>query len=147
MVDGIGHPPNNNTKQHKNKQIWYNNLHYTHHDFYMYLGMTIVEQPTLLFCRHNKFCYDLVKIYQVNLEMKQQLFNLGVTFRPNPPWWNHHIVLVTPFSRSRTHLNSDEGCHVSVLVWNLWYQQMAKGVRTGNGITQKILHTISCQVS
>ena len=71
MVDGIGHPPNNNTKQHKNKQIWYNNLHYTHHDFYMYLGMTIVEQPTLLFCRHNKFCYDLVKIYQVNLEMKQ----------------------------------------------------------------------------
>ena len=99
MVDGIGHPPNNKMKQHKNKQIWCNNLHYTHLDFCMYLGMTIVEQPTFLFCRHHKFCYDFIKIYQVYLEMKQTTLQ---------SWSNlptQSLMMESPpFSGSRTHL-------------------------------------------
>ena len=93
MVDGIGHPPTttrNNTKTKTKKRC--NNLHYTHLHclhFYMYLGMTIVEQPTLLFCRHNKFCYD----------MKQTTLQ---------SWSNlptQSLMMESPlFSGSRTHL-------------------------------------------
>lgn len=110
MVDGIGHPPTttrNNTKTKTKKRC--NNLHYTHLHclhFYMYLGMTIVEQPTLLFCRHNKFCYD----------MKQTTLQ---------SWSNlptQSLMMESPlFSGSRTHLKFRR---------RMWYQQMAKGVHT-----------------